>query len=71
MLCSFDNAGNITDAQGIGYYFPGNKSFSGSFGQYSCTIDEIEEICGFDLFANIPDELQNAAENTKTDFLSR
>lgn len=71
MLCSFDNTGNITDAKGTGYYFPGNKALNGSFGQYSCTIDEIEEICGFDLFANIPDELQNAAENTKTDFLSR
>lgn len=66
MLCSFDTAGKITGAKGIGYYFPGNKAFSGKYGDFATTIDEIEEICGFNLYANIPSEFQDAAESTAT-----
>lgn len=67
MLCSFDSSGNMTGAKGIGYYFPGNESFSGGYGQFATTIDEIEEICGFDLYANVPKELQDSAESVATE----
>ena len=67
MLCSFDSSGNMTGAKGIGYYFPGNESFSGKYGQFATTIDEIEEICGFDLYANVPKELQDSAESVASE----
>ena len=55
------------DIYGIGYYFPGNESFSGKYGQFATTIDEIEEICGFDLYANVPKELQDSAESVASE----
>ena len=67
MLCSFDSSGNMTDAKGIGYYFPKNAAYTGDkYYNYSTTIDEVEEICGFDLFANVPEELQAKAESVET-----
>ncbi len=66
MLCSFDSAGNMTDAKGIGYYFPKNAAYTGKYYNYSTTIDEVEDICGFDLFANVPEELQAKAESVET-----
>ena len=66
MLCSFDSNGNMTDAEGIGYYFPQNSAYTGKYYNYSTTIDEIEEICGFDLYANVPKELQDRAESNSS-----
>lgn len=33
-----------------------------SWTDYICTIDEIEELTGYDFFANLPDEIENALE---------
>lgn len=33
-----------------------------SWKYYICTIDEIEELTGYDFFANLPDEIENALE---------
>lgn len=64
MLCSFDSNGKMVDAEGIGYYFPKNAEYTDKYANYSTTIDEVEEICGFDLFANVPEELQKKAESS-------
>lgn len=67
MKCSFDSNGTMTAAQGIGYWFPKNAAYpNDSYTNYTKTIDEIESLTGFDLFANVPEELQNAAENKNT-----
>ena len=71
MLCSFDSEGNMIDAEGIGYHFPRNEAYSGKYQQYATTIDEVEKLCGFDLFANVPQELQDKAESTSGNPLSR
>lgn len=67
MKCSFSTSGEMTSASGIGYLFEKNGEYSNtSFSNYAVTIDEIEALTGFDLYANIPEELQAAAESKKT-----
>lgn len=67
MKCSFSSSGEMTSASGIGYLFEKNGEYSNTnYSSYSVTIDEIEALTGFDLYANIPEELQAAAESKKT-----
>ena len=61
MKCSFDGSGSMTAAKGVAYLFE-NKSYSGAYGAYATTIDEVEAESGFDFFANVPQNLQDAAE---------
>ena len=65
MKCSFDTSGNMADAKGAAYYFPSNSTNIEC--QYK-TIDFIESVIGFDLFANVPESLQSAAEATSYSF---
>ncbi len=66
MMCSFDTNGKMISAKGIGYLMPNNKDGRNPYSQFARTIDEIEAITGFNFFANVPDDLQNAAESKKT-----
>lgn len=67
MKCSFSSSGEMTSASGIGYLFEKNGEYSNTnYSNYSVTIDEIEALTGFDLYANIPEDLQTAAESRKT-----
>lgn len=67
MKCSFSSSGQMTSAAGIGYLFEKNGEYSNTnYSNYSVTIDEIEALTGFDLYANVPEELQTAAESRKT-----
>ena len=63
MLCSFDSSGTMTSAQGVAYLYT-NAAHSGHYydAAYMTTIDAIEQRSGFDLFANVPSGLQEAAE---------
>lgn len=65
MKCSFDAGGNMTAASGVAYLFE-NRAYTGSYNDSANrkTIDYIESLCGFNLFANVPTSLQNAAETT-------
>ena len=65
MLCSFDSNGNITNAKGIGYLFP-HEAPTGSYTGYIKSIDDIEDLAGFDFFCNVPENLQKSAEANKT-----
>jgi endonuclease G len=67
MKCSFDSTGKMTAAKGVAYIFE-NKSYSGSnYSSYSTTIDAIEQRSGWNLFANVPKDLQDAAEKMSAD----
>ena len=67
MKCSFDSSGKMTAAKGVAYLFE-NKSYSGSnYSSYSTTIDAIEQRSGWDLFTNVPKDLQDAAEKMSAD----
>ena len=57
----------MTAASGTGYLFDRNGEYSNtSYSNFSTTIDEIESVTGFDLFANIPESLQDAAESGRS-----
>ena len=65
MICSFDAGGNMTAARGVAYLFE-NRAYTGNYNDAAnrTTIDNIESLSGFDLFANVPLALQTAAEAT-------
>ena len=68
MKCTFDTDGKMTNAKGCAYIFA-NESHGGnqySDSKYRATINAIEERAGFDFFANVPKELQDAAESSST-----
>jgi len=64
MKCSFDAGGNMTAASGVAYLFE-NRAYTGNYNDAAnrTTIDAIETLSGFNLFANVPTSLQNSAEN--------
>ena len=63
MLCSFDTSGKMISAKGVGYLMPHNSPFKSGYSKYAKTIDAIEAVAGYDLFANVPASLQSAAES--------
>ena len=66
MLCKFDNSGAMTSAKGVAYLFE-NKKFSGKdYSAYATTIDAVEQRSGWDFFTNVPQDLQDAAEQMST-----
>jgi len=66
MKCSFNSSGTMTAAKGVAYLTPGNDASSDTaYTGWITTIDAVEELTGFDFFANVPESLQTAAEKTK------
>lgn len=64
MKCSFGADGTMTAAKGVAYLFT-NEAHSGdkyTDAKFRTTIDAIEERSGFNFFANVPKDLQDAAE---------
>ena len=74
MKCSFNTSGAMTDAKGIAYLYTnedhsddnGGKKVTYHDSRYVTTIDAIETRTGFNFFANVPTDLQDAAEGTAT-----
>ena len=65
MQCSFAADGSMTAAKGCAYLFE-NKAYKNgeTYPSFITTIDAMEQRSGFDLFANVPKELQDAAESS-------
>ena len=55
------------DYKAIGFIFP-NEKCEGSLMNYSCTVDEVEEITGLDFFSLLPDDIENRIEAQKIKF---
>lgn len=66
MKCSFDTAGNMTAANGIGYIFTNEAHKGMKYSEGATTIDAIEARAGFDFFPRVPESLQTAAEASTT-----
>ncbi len=47
---------------GIGFLYPNIKEKTRPMPEYAKSIDEIEEITGYDFFSNLPDEIENEVE---------
>lgn len=58
-----DSNGNVTAASTIGFWFEHKIYNTSSATNYSVTVDQIEEWTGFDFFVNLPDDIENTAEN--------
>ena len=65
MKCSFNSSGTMTAAKGCAYLFT-NEDQSGSYAKGITSIDAIEQRSGWDFFANVPKDLQDAAESSST-----
>ena len=63
MKCSFNSSGTMTAAKGCAYLFT-NEAQSGSYAKGLTSIDAIEQRAGWDFFANVPQNLQGAAESS-------
>lgn len=66
MKCSFDEGGIMTNAKGCAYIFTNEAHPGMSYSAGQTTIKAIEERSGWNFFANVPQNLQEAAENTAT-----
>ena len=52
----------VTDAYAVGFWFE-NKVYSGStYTSNIKSVNEIEELTGFDFFVNLPDSVEEKAE---------
>lgn len=47
----------------VGFIFP-NGPYAGSFWDFACSVDEVEEIVGHDFFPSLPDNIENAMEHS-------
>lgn len=61
MKCSFGTDGAMTAAKGCAYLYT-NEAHSGNYSQGLTTIDAVEQRSGWDFFANVPKDMQDAAE---------
>ena len=50
------------EPKAIGFIFP-NNAIHHELEQYVKTVDEVEEITGFDFFHNLPDETESKVES--------
>ena len=53
----------IVAASTVGFWFEHAVYSNSSFSNYGATVNDIESWTGFDLFANLPDSLEEQAEN--------
>lgn len=57
-----DGSGTVTSASTIGFWIE-HKRYSGvSATNFNKSVDEIEQLTGFDFFANLPDSVESSAE---------
>ena len=74
MKCTFNASGTMTNAKGIAYLYTNEDHSNDNNGgtvtyhdsRYVTTIKAIADRTGFNFFANVPADLQNAAEQTAT-----
>ena len=57
-----DGSGNVTGASTIGFFFEHKEYSNSSYGNYAVSVNEIERRTGLDLFANLPDSIEEEVE---------
>lgn len=60
-----NSSGAVTSASTIGFWME-NKEHSDTYTNYSVSVDQIEAWTGFDFFVNLPDAVENAAEQNSS-----
>lgn len=57
------SGGDITGASTIGFWLPHADLKGHSYADYAVSVDQIEELTGFDLFPSLPDTVEEASES--------
>lgn len=60
------DAGQITEAQTVGFWLPHGDLKGHSYTEYAVSVDQIEQWTGLDLFQNLPDAIEAAAESSSS-----
>lgn len=58
-------APDVTPARAIAFVYP-NMSAPGNMQNYSMSIDELEQLTGFDFFSALPDDVENEVERASS-----
>lgn len=59
-----NSSGTVTAASAIGFWMPHSTAIAeNDYATYACSVDFIEQKTGFDFFANLPDSVEETAEN--------
>jgi endonuclease G len=61
LKCKRNASGAVTSASTIGFWFE-HKPYSGSYTSYTKSVAEIEQLTGFNFFANLPADISDTAE---------
>lgn len=61
MRATTDSDGVVTSATTVGFWFE-HTTYSDSYTNYAVSVDQVEEWTGFDFFANLPDSVEDTAE---------
>ncbi len=59
------SGGVVTSAKAVGFWFE-HKQYSGKYTSYAVSVDQIEQLTGFDFFVNLPDSVEGAAESNSS-----
>ena len=65
VVLKVNSTSNPTSASAIGFWFT-NKSHSGGYEAFACSVDEIEQKLGMDFFVNLPDSIEETAEGNSS-----
>jgi endonuclease G len=57
-----NNSGDVESASSIGFFFVHQEYSNSSYGDYAVRVNEIESRTGLDLFANLPDSIEESVE---------
>lgn len=58
------SGGMVTDAMAIGFWLPHDDLRGESYQNYACSVKQIEEFTGFDLFVNLPGDGSSGIEKS-------
>ena len=58
-----DGSGTVTDACSIGFWFVHTTYDNSNYANYAVSVNEIESHTGLDLFANLPDGIEETVES--------
>ena len=59
---TWNNKGEVTAASAIGFWFEHKEYNNSTYANYAVSVNQIESWTGLDLFANLPDDLEETVE---------
>ena len=58
-----DGDGNVSSASSIGFWFEHKEYSTSTYANYAVSVNDIESWTGLDLFANLPDSIEETVED--------